>query len=66
MIGNFLVDDNPKRMIDFIHVFLLLPQNNGYKYQTIPCFLSFNSAISIKASNLPLLNKPTRSHTFCT
>ena len=36
MIGNFLVDDNPKRMIDFIHVFLLLPQNNGYKYQTIP------------------------------
>ena len=36
MIGNFLVDDNPKRMIDFIHAFLLLPQNNGYKYQIIP------------------------------
>ena len=30
------------------------------------CFLSFSSAISINASNWPLLNKPTRSHTFCT
>ena len=36
MVGYFLVDDYPKRIIDFIHAFPLLPPYNGYKYQTIP------------------------------
>jgi hypothetical protein len=36
MVGYFLVDDYPKRIIDFIHAFLLLPPYNGYKYQIIP------------------------------
>ena len=50
MIGYFLMYDNPKRMIDFTHVFRLLPQNNGYKYQTIP--VSFLSVLPYQSEQV--------------
>ncbi len=47
MIGYFFIDDNPKDDIDFIHVVLLLPQNNDYRYQTVP--VSYLSVLSYQS-----------------